>query len=546
VANSAITVAASRPTGLLPRSQLLAISIYWFGINALWGGYEIFGQHRVEEIVGVATRGEVLGYLEFAAALVAILVQPTVGTISDYASTRWGRRKPFILIGTALDVLMVLAIATSHTLLALALFLMLLQFSSNFAQGPFQGYVPDLVPERQVNVASALMGLMRMLGVICGAGIVATGATTGDFATPLIVIVLIEFGLAVATVLLVHEGPRANPRHGRSWLSIAREAWGTDLLQERGFLAMTVTRLLFLMGPAVFVNISLYYMRDSLGLTLVDLTTWLTIGPAAIGVGAVFGTLPSAWLADRIGRKQVVWLAGAIAAAGIVLVARAQSPTEALPGLVLIGLGSGAYLAVDWALMTSAIPRISSGRYMGLANSANSIAGPLALIIGGRVLDEVTRTVGLDAGPRAATLTGILFIAGAALMLIFVRSRSEPPAEAQLAEIPPFDPVMGNSPPAAQVRRLLGQRLQLGSARLDHPQAGVRAVGQQEVASAVEGGAIVDGVGRPSVEVDVAADDHLVVGVEALDQVLARLEAQRARHREAEQAARRRGIGHPP
>jgi hypothetical protein len=73
--------------------------------------------------------------------------------------------------------------------------------------------------------------------------------------------------------------------------------------------------------------------------------------------------------------------------------------------------------------MTSTIPRIASGRYMGLANIANSISGPVAVVIGGLVLDEVTRSAGLDAGPRAAVLVGLIFLAAAALLLIPVRPR---------------------------------------------------------------------------------------------------------------------------
>jgi Na+/melibiose symporter-like transporter len=424
---------AENRTPLLPRRQLLSISIYWFGINAMWGGYEIFGQYKVESFVGIARRGEMMGYLEFAGALVAILVQPTVGTISDYTATRWGRRKPFILIGSILDVVFLFSVATSQSLLALAVFLLLLQVSSNFAQGPFQGYVPDLVPDRQVNVASALIGMMRLMGVIGGAALVSTGASTGDYGAPLIAIGFIELALAVATVILVREGPVARARSGRSWLAIAREAWGTDALRERAFLFMTATRLLFLMGPAVFVNLSLFYVRDSLGQSGGDLQTWLTFGTAALGVGTLVGTGISAWLGDRIGRKQVIWLSALVASGGILLVARAQAPIEALPGLVMLGLGSGGYLAMDWALMTSTIPKVASGRYMGLANIANSISAPIALIIGGRVLDEVTRTAGLDAGPRAAILLGVLFLAAASLLLIPVKPRLEPPAQVQLA-----------------------------------------------------------------------------------------------------------------
>ena len=419
-------------TRLLPRSQLLSISVYWFGINAVWGGYEIFGQHKVEELVGVGTRGATLGNVELAAALVAVLVQPTIGTISDYFTSRWGRRKPFIFIGGLLDVAFIYAIATSQSVLALAVFLLLLSFSSNFAQGPFQGYVPDLVPDRQINVASALMGTMRLLGVISGAAIVSLGATTGDFVLPFVVIGVIEGGLAVLTVMLVREGSVARPRNGRAWTSIAREAWGLDALRERSFVLMTFTRLLFLMGPSVFVNFALYYMRDSLGLVGEQLTIWLITGQAIIAVGSVIGAGPSAWVSDRIGRKKVIWLAAAATATGILLIARAPTTFEAIPGIFILGVGSGAYLAVDWALMTSTIPRIASGRYMGLANIANSIAGPLAVFIGGRVLDEVARTDGLAAAPRAAVVLGLIFIAGAAILLIPVKPRVEPPGEVQM------------------------------------------------------------------------------------------------------------------
>ena len=56
----------------------------------------------------------------------------------------------------ALDVLFLWGVATSNALPAIAAFVSLLQFSSNFAQGPFQGYVPDLVPAKQVGLASGL------------------------------------------------------------------------------------------------------------------------------------------------------------------------------------------------------------------------------------------------------------------------------------------------------------------------------------------------------------------------------------------------------
>jgi MFS family permease len=433
---SAETSEAGRPTERLPMRQLLSISIYWFGINAVWGGYEIFGQKRVEEIVGQAERGTIMGNLELLVALVAVLVQPTVGTISDYTMTRWGRRKPFILIGTILDVVFIVLIATSHTLLGLAVFLLVLQFTSNFAQGPFQGYVPDLVPERQVGIASGLMGLMRMLGLVGGAALVSTGAMTGNYELPFIIIGVIELALALMTVVLVREGRAARDRGGRSWMAVAREAWGTDVLRERSFLFMSGTRLLFLMGTGIFVNLSLYYMRDSLGLQDAALTTWLIIGTATLAVSTAVGTLPAAWVSNKTGRKPVIRAAAAIAAVGILLIARAPTPIEAMVGIFLMGLGAGAYLAVDWALMTETIPKAASGRYMGLANIANSTAGPIGLVIGGRVLDAVTASSGLAQGPRAAIATGVVFLVIGSVLLTWVHPRVDPRMLVEPAPLP--------------------------------------------------------------------------------------------------------------
>jgi MFS family permease len=422
-------------TPLLPRGQLLAISVYWLGISAIWGGYEIFGQQKVESFVGTATRGVTMGYLEFAAAIVSILVQPMIGTMSDYLQSRWGRRKPFIFVGALLDVVFIYGVATSQSLMALAAFLLLLAFSSNFAQGPFQGYVPDLVAEKQVNTASALIGTMRLMGLIIGAGLVSSGSATGDYAAPLIAIAIFEAVLAMITVVFVREGPAARPREGKSWLKVALEAWGTDALRERGFIFMTLTRLLFLMGPSVFVNLSLFYVRDSLHQTGAEQTLWLTIGVATIGIGSAIGAIPSGRLADRFGRKHIVWIAALICSLGILLIARAQTPLEALPGLALLGLGNGLYIAIDWALMTSTIPRIASGRYMGLANIANSISGPLALIIGGRILDSVTASAGLEPAPRMAILVGVVFLGAASIMLIPVKPRVEPPGDIRLEAV---------------------------------------------------------------------------------------------------------------
>ncbi len=141
-----------RPTAPLPDLQLVRLSLYWLGLTAVMAGVTqiLAGRLQYEGLVPAGTEGDALFRMTALGAVVAMVVQPTVGTISDYTISRWGRRKPYIVIGTLLDLVFLVGIASSNTVLAIAVFMILLQLSSNFAQGPFQGYVPDLVPAPQV------------------------------------------------------------------------------------------------------------------------------------------------------------------------------------------------------------------------------------------------------------------------------------------------------------------------------------------------------------------------------------------------------------
>src|SRR6478672_10496333 len=136
-ADTRVLSAFARPLERLPLAQLYQISLYWLGINAIWGGLNIALQEIVPPLAPAGEAGRALAILDIFAVIIAVLVQPTIGSISDYTISRWGRRKPYIAIGSVLDVVFLIGIATGQSYLAIFAFVLLLQFSSNFAQGPF-------------------------------------------------------------------------------------------------------------------------------------------------------------------------------------------------------------------------------------------------------------------------------------------------------------------------------------------------------------------------------------------------------------------------
>jgi MFS family permease len=424
--------ADGRPAALLPLRQLVQISLYWFGINAIWGAVDgVVLQERVPHLVDPGTGGTALAAIKVVAVVMAIVVQPTIGTISDYTMSRWGRRKPYIAIGASLDVLFLLGLASAQTFLAVMAFVVLLQFSSNFAQGPFQGYIPDLVGAKQVAIASALVGIMSILGNVGGTIIASLGllVTPPDFRIPLIAVGLIEFLTMVGTVLWVREGRVAKDRAGRSWPSVAAEAWGTDILREHSYVWLVASRLFFLTGVSMITALSLLYLGRSMSLAGAEKGTWVTISSILVAASIVITAWPAAKLSDRLGRKAVIYGACGFGAVGMGLLAIAPGLAVAEVGIICVGIGAGAFLSVDWALMTDIIPKASSGRYMGMSNVATASAGAFALIIGGPVIDLVGGKEQSGAGPRAALAIGVGLFLIAALLLRQVDERRREDAD---------------------------------------------------------------------------------------------------------------------
>ena len=416
-----------RPTLALPLGHLIRISLYWLGLTAIDGAVGLFIQNRVNFgpfAVDPLEVGRILFLLSIPVAVISILVQPTVGSISDYTVSRWGRRKPYIVFGSALDVVFLIGIATSNTILMLGAFAALLSVSTNIARGPFQGYVPDLVPEQQVGLASAMVGLMQILGNVTGFVLVTAAVLLGQIEVAIFAVALVELITMAAVVLRVGEGQPPKPRNGKSWGTIAREVWGTDVLKERSYVWLLASRFFFLMGGAVLVNLILTYLKQTHGLGEDAANSTNLVMLVTIVIANVIAIVPSARISDRIGRKPVIYASCAIGFVGIALAALAPAVPLAIVGGALFGASAGTFLAVDWALMTDIIPKASSGRYMGLSNVATTSSTVIAVATAGLLLDTVNISFGLGLGPRAAYLLGGAYYVIAALTL---RPVVEPP-----------------------------------------------------------------------------------------------------------------------
>ncbi len=152
--------------------QILAISIFWFAANFHWNSLGlVILPSQVGRMVGPLYKGEALAFVLIPGAFVSLLVNPLFGLLSDQMRGKWaawGKRRPFILIGTLVNIAGLAWMAFAPDLVSLMLAYAVVQFSGNAAQAPFHALLPDIVPPEQRGFVSGIMGLLLTLGSVAG------------------------------------------------------------------------------------------------------------------------------------------------------------------------------------------------------------------------------------------------------------------------------------------------------------------------------------------------------------------------------------------
>jgi MFS family permease len=122
----------------------------------------------VQQFVGEANKGAALGNLRLWALMAALLIQALFGLISDRSKSKFGRRRPFIVIGILLEITIILFIGAAAQLEGSAgysvLFVLyiLSMVGSNIAHAAAQGFIPDLVPNHKKGLASGIKAMMEL------------------------------------------------------------------------------------------------------------------------------------------------------------------------------------------------------------------------------------------------------------------------------------------------------------------------------------------------------------------------------------------------
>lgn len=396
--------------------QQLALNLFWFANNFHWQALlAILIPSEVAKLLGDANKASNLPLVVVWGTLVALLVNPMIGAISDYARFKLGRRRPFMIIGTVPNVLALIGLAFADqigttlrpmlgsttefaVLVTMASLFVVLQFSNNFANAPWSAIIADKVPASQRGSASGFYGLMSLLGTIAGVVVVGflvnSNANLDVYKTELIMayglIGAVQVAFVAITVASVKERPLAEPRKFR-WSMLARIYW-INARQYPDFVWVLFTRLLVLTGIWAIFYFLQYYFADVLGADLarMNISPEKAVGAYFVPVVMIFAvstTVLAGKFSDRIGRKKLVYAAGALMTIVCIIFIFSQTFIGALVAAAFFGLGYGAYTSVDWALATDVLPPTDQyGKDMGIWTAAGILPQVVGTVLAGGIL----------------------------------------------------------------------------------------------------------------------------------------------------------------
>jgi len=186
----------------------ISINLFWLGLNVRNTAVgSVFTPYLVALFVPVGRQNTALGVISTAGLIIAMLVQPAAGILSDRSTSRFGRRRPFIFFGVLFDVLFLVAIGLSGNFWMLLVATLFIQFSANVSHGPLQGLIPDLVPEDQRGRASAVKAVLELLPIVLVGFTIAQLVGKGQLMWAVAVTAITVFITMLFTIFFVKEKP---------------------------------------------------------------------------------------------------------------------------------------------------------------------------------------------------------------------------------------------------------------------------------------------------------------------------------------------------
>jgi maltose/moltooligosaccharide transporter len=374
-------------------SQIINMSVGFFGIQFGWD-LQRANMGRIYENLG-ANPDEV-PLLFLAAPLTGLIVQPIIGYLSDRTwHPRWGRRRPYFMIGATLSSIALIFMPHSGTLFMAAGLLWVLDVFGNVTMEPFRAFVTDKLPDSQVNrgfimqslmiglggsIASALPWIMKNVFDISNTserGTIPENVRWSFYAGSFFFLTAVLY-----TVFTTKEYPPADLGY-KEKVKESNKGFGggvREILHSLGNMPDQMKRIAvvqFFTWPGLFLM--WFYYTTAVAVNVFkgvdDKDPVYAEGADFAGLTLAFYNvitflfafvLPS--IADRLGRKLTHSICLFCGAIGLISVGWVENKYMLYACMTGVGIAWTSILSMPYAMLSGSLPRDKVGIYMGIFN----------------------------------------------------------------------------------------------------------------------------------------------------------------------------------
>jgi MFS family permease len=347
------------------------------------------------------------GIISGISGLCAIVAFPLTGALSDRTTGRFGRRRPWIAIGTAIFAIALLLLGLQTTMVGIGIFWCLALTGFCVLTAALTATISDQVPVNQRGYVSGWLSAPQAIGTILGLVLVTTlftGTFFGYAAMAVLLIVLVLPFLFLPDAVLTRES-----RERMSMRGIIESLWISPR-QHPDFGWTLLSRILVNFGNAFGTTLLLYFLE--FGLNDKSAEDDLIILTLIYMVFVIFAALVLGRLSDRLGRrKSFVFLASTLQAIAALMLAFIPMLPVAMIAAGVLGLGYGCFLAVDQALATQVLPDPAArGKDLGIMNIATAVPQAVAPLLGALMVAAIGGFQGLFVMAGAFAFAGALAV----------------------------------------------------------------------------------------------------------------------------------------
>ncbi len=338
-----------------------------------------------------------LAMLGGVGALAATVANVVFGKVSDRTTSRWGRRRIWIVLGTVVMTVGLFIMAIAPNLGIAVIGWSTAQLGANMALAPFIATLSDHVPSYQRGKIGSWLMIAQQFGVM-GSGYVASAFADQlviMFVAPSLIAIVI---MVIFAVVLPDQVLPVRPER-QSFREVIETFWVSPR-ENPDYALVWWSRFLITFASMGFTGFRYFYLLNHVGVEEKSIPDVIANGITIYTIPLVLAAFLCGWLSDKVGKRKVfVWSATTIYAIGTVALIFVDSVEMFFVIEFILGLAYGVYIGVDMALLLDVLPNPDdAGKDLGVFNIANALPQTFAPMIGGIFVyigDETGNNFGL-------------------------------------------------------------------------------------------------------------------------------------------------------